>query len=688
MSAGERPSLAGWLLSVAVALPILLFIVVPVGAMLASSFKVTAPMSAKVLLDATDAALARLDGGLEARLADWWAKADDRARAETLAAGFEIVEGEVPWDDKATFDHQLDAAAVALDRLDDAIRSELETLLPRIHASRFKRAVIAAQLHDHMKAGDLASFRAGETWQIGLDNYTAPFHEAKLQRAALASLGLGFTSASLVTLIAFLLSYAVHRRVLPGAGALQGILLAPLVSPPVILALAMLLLFGRQGLITKTALDDGLGLIDATTTNIYGLGGVLVAQLLGFIGPAFILVSSVLTRHDPELDDAASSLGASWTQCFLQVTLPMAWPGIARAFLLVFVLSMTDFGNPLVIGQNLPVLAAEIYGLIIASRDYPLAAALCVWLILPAALLAGLVELLGRRRRFAGRQRPDQPERRPVPFPILASLAALATLVGGLIIALFATVIASAFIVQWGVDYNPTILHFLGERPDRAFEGTGFGTSGLGVGPVLDSLRVALIAAPIGGLLAVGLAYVQERIRPPGAAALGVIAMLPAILPGLIFGIGYLVAFNNPLGRPELALTGSLGILVINILFGNLFVGVLAARAALQQASPAVEEAAESLGAGQLRRLLTVVLPAIWPAFLLGVLYIFVDGMTTFSSVIFLVSGRWELASVEIFNQAGGTDYGAAAAKTTVILLIVAALLVIMRQLQYRRSSG
>jgi iron(III) transport system permease protein len=120
---------------------------------------------------------------------------------------------------------------------------------------------------------------------------------------------------------------------------------------------------------------------------------------------------------------------------------------------------------------------------------------------------------------------------------------------------------------------------------------------------------------------------------------------------------------------------------VINILFGNLFVGLLAARAALQQASPTIEEAAESLGAGLLRRLYTVVLPAIWPAFLLGVLYIFVDGMTTFSSVIFLVSGRWALASVEIFNQAGGTDHGAAAAKTVVILLIVALLLAIMRRL-------
>jgi iron(III) transport system permease protein len=127
---------------------------------------------------------------------------------------------------------------------------------------------------------------------------------------------------------------------------------------------------------------------------------VLFAQVLGFIGPAFIVISSTLARQDPELEEAAESQGASRWQIFTRLSLPMAWPGLARAFLLVFVLSMTDFGNPTVVGQNFSVLATEIYGQIIANRNHPLAAALCVWLILSAAVLYALVELASRRRRF------------------------------------------------------------------------------------------------------------------------------------------------------------------------------------------------------------------------------------------------------------------------------------------------
>jgi iron(III) transport system permease protein len=261
----------------------------------------------------------------------------------------------------------------------------------------------------------------------------------------------------------------------------------------------------------------------------------------------------------------------------------------------------------------------------------------------------------------------------------------LAVIVAGSIALIFLTVIASAFVRQWGVDYTPSLVHFLGRRADQAFRGTGFGTSGLGIDVVFASLRVAVIAAALGGLLSVGLAFVQERLRPPGFNALSFIVMMPAVLPGLIFGIGYLVAFNNPFGIPSLALTGTLAILAINIAFGNLFVGVLATRAALQQVDAAAEEAAESLGASLLRRLASVVLPAVWPAFLLGSLYIFIDGMTTFSSVIFLVSGRWELASVEIFNQASGAEYGSAAAKTVVILAIVVVVLCLLQQLERQR---
>jgi iron(III) transport system permease protein len=180
------------------------------------------------------------------------------------------------------------------------------------------------------------------------------------------------------------------------------------------------------------------------------------------------------------------------------------------------------------------------------------------------------------------------------------------------------------------------------------------------------------------------LAFVIERIRPPGREALAFLALLPAVLPGLIFGIGYILAFNLPFGIEALALTGTGAILVLNILFGNMFVGLLAARAALARSDPAIEEAAEGMGAGLLRRLLEVTLPLLRAALLLGMLYVFVDGMTTLSSVIFLVSGTHKLAAVAIFNHANGGEYGLAAAKSVAILALAGVAMAVIWWLERR----
>jgi iron(III) transport system permease protein len=171
-------------------------------------------------------------------------------------------------------------------------------------------------------------------------------------------------------------------------------------------------------------------------------------------------------------------------------------------------------------------------------------------------------------------------------------------------------------------------------------------------------------------LLGVLIAYVAERVRPPGGDLLAFTALVPALLPGIILGIGYIVAFNVPFGLTSLSLTGTATILVLNILFSKTYVGMLSARAALQRYDRSIEDAAESLGAGLIVRFISVTLPMLRSSFLLGMLYVFIEGMTTLSSVIFLVSGNHKLASVAIFNHANSNDFGYAASKSLVIFLI------------------
>ena len=203
----------------------------------------------------------------------------------------------------------------------------------------------------------------------------------------------------------------------------------------------------------------------------------------------------------------------------------------------------------------------------------------------------------------------------------------------------------------------------------------GFVAEFKGVAVVWESVKVSLVAAPLGGLLAMVVAYIVERVRTVGANLFSFVSLLPAILPHLLFGIGYIVAFNLPFGQKDLALTGTMKILVLNLLFGHIYLGVLAGRAVLQRLDVSVDEAAEILGASLVQRFTRVTLPMMRHAFLLGVFYVFVQAMTSLSSVVFLISADNNLASAAIFGLAFASYYSFASALSVTMLLIVFAVM-------------
>jgi iron(III) transport system permease protein len=668
-----RRRMPGLLLAALVALPLLVFIGWPTGAVLVRGFVVSGPMPEWRLREVTEAALALMDEARRpAALARWSATRTDQERVEALTSAFCLASQAPPWDAGAPFAAQREAAESALAALPAEARQAVEAVLPVATVMRHRRVALAFQLRDRLSPEDFEALRTGQETRFGLDHYLAPLHDPHLRRAALNSLGFAIFACLATTGIAFALAFAVNRGGVRWPGLLRAVVLLPLVAPPVLVATAVIMLGGRRGLLTDGLLEKGLGLIDADEANIYGIAGVLLAQLLSFVPAAFIVLDNALRRQDGRLEEAAAILGASRGRAFREVVLPLAWPGLKRAVVLVFILSLTDFGNPLLLaGRDVPVIAAVIYDEMTAFRNTGLASALCVLLLAPGLLLHLTLERFGRRKRYDGGA-GTVPEA-PLPRPWRAALGGLALLVAGSILAVYATVAAGSVTHIWGVDWSLTLGHFTAAGVGTGHAGTGYGSSERGIAVVWDSLLVAVLAAPAGGLLGVLLAIVIERIRPPGGEALAFLTLLPAVLPGLIFGIGYILAFNLPLGFESLALTGTSAILVLNILFGNMFVGLLAARAALQRLDPGLEEAAEGMGAGLARRLAEVTLPMLRAALLLGMLYVFVDGMTTLSSVIFLVSGTHKLASVAIFNHATSAEFGLAAAKSVVILLLAGA---------------
>lgn len=664
LSARQVP---GMVLTVLVTALLAIFIAYPIGAVLVESLVISGPMPPAQLKAVTQEALDALPAPERAAsVARWMETTREAEKVEAAASAFTLAGIPVPWDRKAAYSQQAEAIAAALKALPPERRTAVEADLPVAHVMLHKRTALAFKVKDALGPAKFDALRNGTDDRWGLDHYLEVFQDPYLRNAAINSLTLAALSVVFTVSLAFALAYGVNTGAVPFPSATRAVLLMPLVAPPVLIATATIMLFGRRGLVTHTLLDQWLGLIDADETNLYGLFGVVLAQTLSFVPAALIVFDNVLRRQDGRIDEAAAGLGAGPLRTFVQVTLPMAWPAIKRAIVLVFIMSLTDFGNPLILGRDTPVLAGIVYDEITAYRNTPLAAALCVWLIIPSLLLYLAMELVGRRKSYASTA--GARSELPMAFGARTALTVLAGMVAALIFAVYGTMALGAVTRVWGTDWSLTAGYFTSAGVDVGLSGSGYGSSDRGLALVWDSVRLAGIAGPVGGLFAVVIAYVVERLRPPGANLIMFLALVPAILPGIIFGIGYIVAFNVPFGMPALSLTGTSAILVLNIMFSNLFVGVLAARAALQRLDRSVDEAAESLGAGLVARFVRVTLPMLRPALLLGMLYVFIDGLTTLSSVIFLVSGNHKLASVAIFNHATSGEYGYAAAKSLALL--------------------
>ncbi len=652
----------------ALGLLLFVFIVLPIGMVLFESLRLAGPIPIDDLARITQAALDKLDPeDRENQMRRWLNTLKPEEKTAAVAGAIELMGNPVPWDRKAPFDEQVAAAETAVASLTAEQRAQFDRLYPLAMTALHKRIPLAFRLRDKLTPAEFDQLREGVRQGYGVDHYIAVFTSPRLQKAFRNSLTLSGVVAVLTTPIGFALAYGINRGAIPWPRLMRYMTLVPLVSPPVIIATASILMFGRNGVITKGLLQDWLGWIDADATNLYGWGGVILAQVLGHVPHSYIIMDNVLSKNDGHIEEAAASQGASAWQVFTRVTLPMCQPGILRSLILVFMLIMTDFSNPLVIGRDIPVLAGILYDEMTGFQNTRLAAALAVWMILPSLLIYCVIERLGRRKRYSSAV-GAAPEL-PVPIPARTFLTAVACAVICLTLLLYGAIVFASFVKIWRVDHGFTL--------DWYLTGSirGFTSEYRGVRVVGNSLMVAAMAAPLGGIIAITLAYLIERAKPVGGSVLGFIALLPAILPGVILGVGYVVAFNLPLGIKSLAFTGTMWILVLNILFANLFIGYLAGRAVLQRYDANIDEAAESLGASLWQRFTWVTLPIMRHALMLGTLYVLVQGLTTLSAVIFLVSPAHKLASVAIFQTSQDGQYGIASALSVTLLCIVFAVM-------------
>lgn len=602
---------------------IFLFIVFPIGSVLEKSFTVGYPTAIiryqhkltnaadldDKLLGPVRSALRPVAGLLETRVVE------EDPQTVSIVLRFEKV-----WDDlKGVND-----AKRALRPIEDRIT-------PHIHRVRYK---------------------LGKERAYSLETYKDFFGNSLYWHSLRNSIILAVVSTSSIVVIAFCFAY-MGLRGSPGVrGTLRVIGLLPLVAPPFIFSLSLILLGGRSGVIPK--------LFDLDF-NLYGWPGVIAAQVITFLPLGYLMIENVLRSLGTNMEDAAADMGAGDYHILFKITIPLSYPGILKAALLVFLMSIADFGNPMLISGNVHFLATDAYLYWVGENNLEMAAVFCVFLIIPSLLMFIIHEFILKGKSFTTiGGKPQMVEERSMSPKVAYPMMMVVGPVSLLIVACFGMIFLGAFTKILMIDNTFTLEHFHSPNGIRA---------------LITSIKFALSAACIAPLIGVTLSYIFIRKRIPFKRVFEFLSLLGFAVPGTVMGVGYILAFNSP----PIKLTGTFIIMIINEAFRNLSVSLEAGTSKLHQIDVSIEEAAVDMGAGAMRTFFKVVLPLISSALLAGFIYTFMVGMIAVSAVIFLISPGNDLAALYILAVAEQGMLGMACA---ISLMLIAVVLICMGSLK------
>jgi iron(III) transport system permease protein len=476
---------------------------------------------------------------------------------------------------------------------------------------------------------------------------------------------LAVLTATTTTMLGLAFALVGTRTGFKAKRLLRVLTVLPIITPPFVIGLGLILIFGRSGLVNRL-----MEWAFAVTPSrwIYGLPGVWLAQTLAFTPVAFLVLIGVVEGVSPSLEEASQTLRAGRWHTFSRVSLPLMRPGLANAFLVGFIESIADFGNPIVLGGNFGVLSTEVFFSIVGAQlDQGRAAALGV-LLLALALAAFFVQrrVVGRKVYTAISGKGDSG--RPAPLPPLVRRLAFGVALpwATLTLTIYAMALAGGFVETWGRDYTPTLRHYA-----KAFSiewgGGGIIWSGSAWRSFWTTLELASIAAPLTAALGILTAYLLVRQRFVGRAVFEFATMLSFAIPGTVIGVSYILAYNVP----PVELTGTAMILIVCFVFRNMPVGLRAGVAAMSQIDGSLDEASRTLGGKSFVTLRRVILPLLRPAIVAALVYSFVRAMTTVSAVIFLVSADYDMATTYIIHRVLNGDYGVAIAYSSVLIVLM-----------------
>jgi len=497
------------------------------------------------------------------------------------------------------------------------------------------------------------SFRDSDGAFVGLANYLEYFGTPALSH----SIGNSLFIASLTTLItvsiAFTFAYALTRSCMPFKGLFQSITMIPILVPSLLPGIALVYLFGNQGMIKGLLFGH----------SIYGPIGIVIAEVFFTLPHAIIILTTSLAIADARLYEAAVSLRASPLRIFFTVTIPGCRYGLVSAAFVVFTLAITDFGAPKVIGGGYDVLATDVYKQVIGQQNFEMGAVVSVVLLVPAVLAFAADRIVQRRQVALLSSRAVTLTPQPQRGFDLAMLA-FCLLVSVFLIGMLGVCQYAALIKFYPYDLSFSLRNYSFDLMD-----------GGGWESYRNSIRLASYTAVAGTVVVFLGAWLTEKGRGLRLArtAFQMLAMMPMAVPGLVLGLAYIFFFNAP-GNPLGFLYHTMGILVISTVVHFYTVAHLTAVTALKQMDPEFESVGASLKAPAHRTFARVTVPVCMPAILDILIYLFVNAMTTVSAVVFLYGPDTTLASVAVLNMDDAGDIAPAAAMGMMIFYTAASV--------------
>lgn len=500
---------------------------------------------------------------------------------------------------------------------------------------------------------------------IGFANFIKIFKMTNFRHAISNTLWLGLISGIGSTVIGFLFAYVdsyvdVGSKIVKKLFGVVSIL--PVVSPPFVLSLSAILLFGRTGVITR-------GLFNMNNTQLYGWRGIALVQILTFFPVCYMILKGLLKNIDPSLEEAARNMGAGRFKVFQTVTFPLLLPGIGNAFLVSFIESVADFANPMIIGGNFDTLATSIYLQLTGAYDKSGATAMAVVLLVISMGLFILEKYWLERKSVATLTGKATRGRTAITdSSVRIPLVTICTLLTVFVISMYILVPFGSLFKIWGRDYHLSLKWY-----EYIFKNKGYRV-------FTDSMLLSAIASPITALLSMIIAYLVVKRKFFAKGFMEFVAMLAMAVPGTVLGVGFIRGYNSGLFHSGIlsGLYGTGAILVIVFIVRSLPIGTRSGIAALRQIDRSIEEAAYDMGADSAKVFQTVTLPLIKESFISGLVTTFVRSITAISAIILLVTPKYLLITVRINEHAEKGNYGIACAYATILIVITYVAITIM----------